>query len=50
MARLIPKLILELDKNVGLLIENYGNQSERNFPNIKVFNKGVSSSDKLRSD
>ena len=50
MARLTPKLILELDKHVGSLIENYGNQSDRNFPNIKVFNKGVSSSAKLRSD
>ena len=50
MARLTPKLILELDKHVGSLIANYGNQSDRNFPNIKVFNKGVSSSAKLRSD
>ena len=50
MARLTPKLILDLDKHVGALIANYGNQSERNFPNIKLFNKGVSSSAKLRSN
>ena len=49
-ARLIPKLMLDLDKYIGALIVNYSNQSEHNFPNIKVFNKGVSSSAKLRSD
>ena len=50
MARLTPKLVLVLDKHVGALITNYGNQSDREFPNIKVFTKGVSSSAKLRSD
>ena len=50
MARLTPKLILELDKHVVSLIANYINQSNRNFPNIKVFNKLVSSSAKLISD
>ena len=48
-ARLTLKLILDLDKHVGALIANYGNQSKHNFLNIKVFNKGVSSSAKLRS-
>lgn len=50
MARLTPKLVLTLDKYVGELITNYRNQSKWNFPNIKVFNKGVSTSSKLRSD
>ena len=50
MARLPPKLVKTLDKHVGALITNYGNQSDRDFPNVKVFSKGVSSSAKLRSD
>ena len=50
MARLPPKLVLTLDRHVGALVTNYGNQSDRSFPNIKVFSKGVSSSAKLRSD
>ena len=50
MARLPPKLVKSLDLHVGALITNSGNQSDRNFPNIKVFTKGVSSSAKLRSD
>ena len=50
MARLTPKLVLALDKHVGALVTNYGNQSDRDFPNIKVFSKGVSTSAKLRSD
>ena len=50
MARLILKLILYLDKHVISLILNYGNQSEHNFPNIKILNQGVSSSSKLRND
>ena len=50
MARLTPNLVLALDKHVGALITNYANQSDRDYPNIKVFCKGVSSSAKLRSD
>ena len=50
MARLPPKLVKVLDLHVGALISNYGNQSNRDFPNVKVFSKGVSSSAKLRSD
>ena len=50
MARLPPKLIKLLDKHVGALVTNYSNQSDRRFPNIKIFSKGVSSSSKLRSD
>ena len=44
MARLAPKMVLELDKLVGALVTNYCNQSTHNFPNLKVFSKGISSS------
>ena len=50
MARLPPKLVLALDKHVGALINNNANQSDCDYPTIKVFDKGVSSSAKLRSD
>ncbi len=50
MSRLTNKLVKTLDKHVGSLVTNYGNQSYRNFPNIKIFSKGISSSSKLRSD
>ena len=50
MARLSPKLIKVLDRHVGSLVTNYSNQSDRDFPNIKRFSKGVSSSAKLRSE
>ena len=50
MARLTPKLVSTLDRHVGAIISNHGNQSGRNFPQIKVFNNGVSTSSKLRSD
>ena len=50
MARLTPKMVIELDKHVGALVTNYGNQSNRDFPNLKVFAKGISSSAKIRSD
>ena len=50
MARLSPSLIKILDRHVASLVTNYGNQSYRDFPNIKIFSKGISNSSKLRSD
>ena len=50
MARLSNRLVLYLDTHVGSLVTNHGNQSNRDFPNIKVFSKGIQSSAKLRSD
>lgn len=50
MSRLPPKLVSVLDRHVGALITNYGNQSDRNYPQLKIFATGVSSSAKLRSD
>ena len=50
MARITPKMKKILDRHVGALVTNFGNQSDRNFPNIKIFSKGISSSSKLRSD
>ena len=39
-----------LDRHVGSLVTNYGNQSDRDPSNIKVFLKGIQNSAKLRSD
>ena len=50
MARITPKMKKILDRHVGSVVTNYGNQSDRNYPDIKIFSKGVSSESKLRSD
>ena len=50
MARLTTNMVKRLDAHVGALSTKFGSQSDRDFPNIKRFAKGISTEAKLRSD
>ena len=50
MARLTPQMNKILDLHVGSMVSNYANQSDRDFPDIKIFSSGIKSCAKLRSD
>jgi hypothetical protein len=49
-SRLTTKMGERLDAHVGALSTKFGNQSDRDYPNIKRFSKGISTEAKLRSD